>query len=40
MTAMPFRALMASGRIAMRRMDGWRMLGEKLADLTPVDLAA
>jgi len=38
--AMLFWALMASGQITMRKVDGWQTLGEKLADPTPVDLAA
>ena len=38
--AMLFWALMASGQITMRKVDGWQMLGEKLADPMPVDLAA
>ena len=38
--AMLFWALMASGQITMRRVDGWQTLGEKLADPMPVDLAA
>ena len=35
-----FCALLASGRITMRKVDGWQTLGEKLADPAPVDLAA
>ncbi len=38
--AMLFWALMASGQTAMRKVDGWQTLGEKLADPVPVDLAA
>ena len=38
--AMLFWALMASGQITMRKVDGWQTLGEKLADSMPVDLAA
>ena len=38
--AMLFWALLASGQITMRRVDGWQTLGEKLADPMPVDLAA
>jgi len=38
--AMLFWALMASGQITMRKVDGWQTLGEKLADPMPVDLAA
>ncbi len=38
--AMLFWALMASGQITMRKVDGWQTLGEKLADPIPVDLAA
>ncbi len=38
--AMLFWALMASGQITMRKVDGWPTLGEKLADPEPVDLAA
>jgi len=37
---MLFWALMASGQITMRKVDGWQTLGEKLADPVPVDLAA
>jgi len=37
---MLFWALMASGQIAMCKVDGWQTLGEKLADPVPVDLAA
>ncbi len=38
--AMLFWALVASGQITMRKVDGWQTLGEKLADPVPVDLAA
>ena len=38
--AMLFWALMASGQITMRKVDGWQTLGEKLADSVPSDLAA
>ncbi len=38
--AMLFWALMASGQITMRKVDGWQTLGEKLADPMPVDQAA
>ncbi len=38
--AMLLWALMASGQIIMRKVDGWQMLGGKLADPMPVDLAA
>ena len=38
--AMLFWALMASGQITMRKVDGWQTLGEKLHDPMPVDLAA
>jgi len=38
--AMLFWALMASGQITMRKVDGWQTLGEKLTDPMPVDLAA
>ena len=38
--AMLFWALMASGQITMRKVDGWQTLSEKLADPVPVDLAA
>jgi putative transposase len=37
--AMPFRALLASGQITMRKVDGWPTLAEPAAPL-PVDLAA
>ena len=38
--AMLFWALLASGQITMRKVDGWRTLGEKLANPEPVNLAA
>lgn len=38
--AMLFWALLASGQITMRKVDGWQTLGEKLAAPVPVDLAA
>ena len=38
--AMLFWALMASGQITMRKVDKWQTLGEKLAAVAPVDLAA
>ena len=38
--AMLFWALLASGQITMRRVDGWQTLGESLAAAVPVDLAA
>ncbi|MDQ2884427.1 MAG: IS256 family transposase [Actinomycetota bacterium] len=38
--AMLFWALLASGQITMRKVDGWQTLAEKLADPAPVDLAA
>ena len=38
--AMLFWALLASGQIIMRKVDGWQTLKEPLADVTPVDLAA
>ncbi len=38
--AMLFRVLMAPGQVTMQKVDGWRTLGEKLADPVPVDLAA
>ena len=37
--AMLFWALLASGQITMRKVDGWQTLTQKLAD-TPIDLAA
>jgi putative transposase len=36
---MLFWALLASGQISMRKIDGWRTLGSKLLD-QPIDLAA
>ena len=36
---MLFWALLASGQIAMRKIDGWQTLAEPLA-VAPVDLAA
>jgi putative transposase len=38
--AMLFWALLASGQITMRKVDGWQSLGEALAGQTPIDLAA
>ena len=38
--AMLFWALLASGQITMRKVNGWQTLGEKLAAPIPVDLAA
>jgi len=38
--AMLFWALLASGQITMRKVNGWQALGEKLAAPVPVDLAA
>ena len=38
--AMLFWALLASGQITMRKVNGWQTLGEKLTAPTPVDLAA
>ena len=38
--AMLFWALLASGQITMRKVDGWQSLGEPLAPPGPVDLAA
>ena len=37
--AMLFWALLASGQVTMRKVDGWQTLAERPADL-PVDLAA
>jgi len=37
--AMLFWALLASGQISMRKVDGWQTLGEKLVE-RPIDLAA
>ena len=36
---MLFWALLASGQISMRKVDGWQTLGNKLTD-QPIDLAA
>ena len=38
--AMLFWALLASGQITMRKVDGWQTLAEKPAPALPVDLAA
>ena len=38
--AMLFWALMASGQITMRKVDGWQTLGKTVAVPAPVDLAA
>ena len=38
--AMLFWALLASGQITMRKVDGWQSLGETLTEQTPIDLAA
>ena len=38
--AMLFWALLASGQVTMRKVDGWQTLGEKLVAAAPVDLAA
>jgi transposase-like protein len=38
--AMLFWALLASGQITMRKVDGWPTLAEPLAAIAPVDLAA
>jgi putative transposase len=38
--AMLFWALLASGQITMRKVDGWQSLGETFAEQTPIDLAA
>ena len=38
--AMLFWALLASGQITMRKVDGWQTLAETLTDPVPVDLAA
>lgn len=38
--AMPFWALLASGQIMMRKVDGWQTLAEKPAAAVPLDLAA
>ncbi len=37
---MLFWALLASGQITMRKVNGWQTLDEKLAASLPVDLAA
>jgi hypothetical protein len=36
---MLFWALLASGQITMRKVDGWQTMTQKLADM-PIDLAA
>ena len=38
--AMLFWALLASGQITMRKVDGWQTLAEKPASAAPLDLAA
>jgi hypothetical protein len=38
--AMLFWALLASGQITMRKVDGWQTLAEPIADATALDLAA
>jgi putative transposase len=38
--AMLFWALLASGQITMRKVNGWQTLGEKLTVPVAVDLAA
>ena len=38
--AMLFWALLASGQITMRKVNGWQSLGEKLAEPQTIDLAA
>ena len=38
--AMLFWALLASGQITMRKVNGWQTLGETLAATEPVDRAA
>ena len=38
--AMLFWALMASGQITMRKVDGWQTLADKLADPVQLDQAA
>jgi putative transposase len=38
--AMLFWSLLASGQITMRKVDGWQTLGDKIADLVPVDVVA
>ncbi len=35
-----FWALLASGQITMRKVNGWQTLGETITAPTPVDLAA
>ncbi len=37
---MLFWALLASGQVTMRKVDGWQTLAEKLTDPVSVDLAA
>ncbi len=37
---MLFRALLASGQITMRKVNGWQSLGEKIAEPQTIDLAA
>jgi len=37
---MLFWALLASGQITMRKVNGWQTLGETIAAPAPVDLAA
>ena len=37
--AMLFWALLASGQITMRKVDGWQTLAEPLANPVPLDLA-
>jgi len=37
---MLFWALLASGQVTMRKVDGWQTLAEKLIDPVSVDLAA
>jgi transposase-like protein len=38
--AMLFWALLASGQITMRKVDGWQTLAEPLATVVPIDIAA
>ena len=38
--AMLFWALLASGQITMRKVNGWQSLGEQLTVVVPVDQAA
>ncbi len=38
--AMLFWALLASGQITMRKVDGWQTLAEPIGAVVPVDLAA